>query len=67
MVHEGPRSFGVGAEIVSFATEEAFMYLDAPPRRLTGTDTIIPLPASEHFYFTQPEHIVDAVLELIET
>ena len=66
VVHEGPRSFGVGAEIVSFVTEEAFMYLDAPPRRLTGADTIIPLPASEHFYFIQPEHIVDAVIELIE-
>ena len=41
VVHEGPRSFGVGAEIVSFATEEAFMYLDAPPRRLTGPLSLI--------------------------
>jgi pyruvate dehydrogenase E1 component beta subunit len=65
VVHEGPRSFGVGAEIVSFVTEQAFMYLDAAPRRLTGSDAIIPLPASEHLYFLQPEHIADAIMETL--
>ena len=63
VVHEGPRSFGVAAELIALVTEELFMHLHAPPRRVTGNDAIIPLPAAEHFYFVAAEHIVDAVME----
>ena len=66
MVHEGPRSFGVAAELIALVTEELFRYLEAPPRRVTGSDTVIPLPAAEHFYFVTAEHIVDAVQETVE-
>ena len=66
VVHEGPRSFGVAAELIALVTEELFMYLDAPPRRVTGSDAVIPLPAAEHFYFVTAEHIVDAVQETAE-
>ena len=65
VVHEGPRSFGVAAELIALVTEELFMHLDAAPRRLTGTDAVIPMPASEHYYFVPAEHIVDAVLETV--
>lgn len=67
VVHEGPRSFGVAAELIAFITEELFMFLDAPPRRLTGTDAVIPLPAGEHFYFMTAEHIVDAIQETMQS
>ena len=66
VVHEGPRSFGVAAELIAFITEELFMFLDAPPRRLTGNDAVIPLPAGEHFYFVTAEHIVDAIQETMQ-
>ena len=66
VVHEGPRSFGVAAELMALATEELFMHLDAPPRRVTGSDAVIPLPAAERFYFLTAEHIVDAVRETVE-
>jgi len=56
-VAEEPTSFGVGAEIMAVATEEAFLYLEAPPKRVTAFDTIVPLPKGEHHYMVSPEKI----------
>ncbi|MEI6694749.1 MAG: alpha-ketoacid dehydrogenase subunit beta [Bacteroidota bacterium] len=56
-VAEGPTSFGVGAEIAAIISEEAFLNLEAPPKRVTGFDTIVPLPRGEHFYMISPEKI----------
>ncbi|MFO8236599.1 MAG: alpha-ketoacid dehydrogenase subunit beta [Bacteroidales bacterium] len=56
-VVEAPRSFGAGAEIMALANEEAFLYLEAPPKRVTGFDTIFPLPQGEHHYLPSPEKI----------
>jgi pyruvate dehydrogenase E1 component beta subunit len=50
-VTEGPRTYGVGAELIALATEEAFLHLEAPPTRLAGFDTIVPLPKGEDLYF----------------
>jgi pyruvate dehydrogenase E1 component beta subunit len=44
IVTEAAQSFGAGAELISIITEEAFLSLEAPPTRLTGFDTVIPLP-----------------------
>ncbi|HHT04436.1 MAG TPA: alpha-ketoacid dehydrogenase subunit beta [Bacteroidales bacterium] len=49
-VTEGPMSFGLGAEISQIAIEEAFLYLEAPPARVSGYDVIVPLPKGEHHY-----------------
>lgn len=57
VVAEGPTSFGVGAEIMAIANEEAFLHLEAPPRRVTGFDTIVPLPKGEHHYLIGPDKI----------
>jgi pyruvate dehydrogenase E1 component subunit beta len=57
VINEGPSSFGVGAEIISIVNEEAFLSLEAPPRRLSGFDTVIPLPMGEHFYQNDPLRI----------
>ena len=62
----GHARSGVAAELIALVTEELFMHLDAPPRRVTGSDTVIPLPAAEHYYFITAEHIVDAVQETVE-
>jgi pyruvate dehydrogenase E1 component beta subunit len=56
-VTESPSSFGVGAEIMAIANEEAFLYLEAPPKRVSGFDTIVPLAKGEHFYMQTPEKI----------
>jgi pyruvate dehydrogenase E1 component beta subunit len=56
-VAEEPKSFGIGSEIVSIANEEAFLSLEAPPKRVTGFDTIVPLPRGEHHYMVGPDKI----------
>jgi pyruvate dehydrogenase E1 component beta subunit len=64
-VNEGPTSFGVGAEIMAVVNEEAFLHLEAPPTRLSGFDTIVPLPQGEHFYQHTPERIFYEIEKLI--
>ena len=43
-VEEGWPQSGIGAEIITIATEECFDDLDAPPERITGVD--VPMPYS---------------------
>jgi pyruvate dehydrogenase E1 component beta subunit len=65
VVHEGPQSFGVGAELISSVVEGAFLHLEAPPARLTGADTVVPLTRGEKQYAVQADHIVKAVRKLV--
>jgi len=57
IVAEAPSSFSVGAELIAIASEEAFGYLEAPPRRVMGFDTIVPFAKGEHFYMQTPDKI----------
>jgi len=57
-VAEGPVSYGVGAEITAIANEYSFLHLEAPPARVQGFDTIVPLPNGEHHYMISPEKIL---------
>jgi pyruvate dehydrogenase E1 component beta subunit len=66
VVHEGPQSFGAGAELMAQANEEAFLHLEAPPARLTGYDTIIPLPMGEDLYFPSAERVLYEIKKLVE-
>ena len=66
VVTEGPATCGVGSEIVSTAVEEAFLRLEAPPTRLGGFDTVIPLPQGEHYYQHEPERIYYEMKKLTE-
>ncbi len=65
IVHEAAKTNGVGAELVSIINEKAFLHLEAPPTRLTGFDTIFPLPKGEHHYIPTPERIVNKITELV--
>lgn len=60
IVHEAPRSFGPGAEVVSRLVEKAFFYLEAPIARVTGFDIVIPLFSREKAYLPGPERILRA-------
>ena len=66
VVHEGPQSFGTAAELMAQANEEAFLYLEAPPTRLTGYDTIVPLPMGEDLYFPTPERVHYEIKKVVE-
>ena len=57
VVHEAYKSFGPGAELISAINEDAFLYLEAPPTRLTGFDITVPLPKGEHHFIITPERI----------
>ena len=62
IVHEAARNVGVGAEIAALVAEHALYDLEAPIRRVTGYDTVMPLFRLEHDYIPGVQRIVDAVL-----
>ena len=66
IVHEAPRSFGPGAEIISVINEKAFLHLEAPPTRVTGFDTTFPLPRGENHYLPSPERIAKTIEDLVK-
>jgi pyruvate dehydrogenase E1 component beta subunit len=62
VVHEAPRTCGLGAELVSLVCEKAFYHLEAPPVRVAGFDT--PFPYSlELEYLPLSHRIVPALLQ----
>lgn len=65
-VTEGPTSFGVGAELIAITNEEVFLSLEAPPTRLSGFDTVPPLPKGEHFYYHNPERIFYEIKKIVD-
>ena len=65
VVHEAPRSFGPGAEVVSRLVEKSFWYLEAPIQRVTGFDIIIPLFAYEQAYLPGVKRILRGAREAL--
>jgi pyruvate dehydrogenase E1 component beta subunit len=66
VIHEAPRSFGSGAEVVARLVEKSFLYLEAPVRRVTGFDLIIPLYQREQDYLPSVPRIARAVRETLD-
>ena len=65
IVHEAPKTCGVGAEIIALINEKAFLSLQAPVERVTGFDIPVPLPKSEHYYLINPKRIAMAVKKVM--
>jgi pyruvate dehydrogenase E1 component beta subunit len=65
VVHEAPRTLGLGAEVTARIVEEAFDFLEAPVRRVTGYDVPYPPAALEHRYLPSEDRIVGAVREVV--
>lgn len=57
IVAEAPQSFSVGSELMAIANEEAFLSLEAPPKRVMGFDTIVPLAQGEKHFMVSPDRI----------
>lgn len=57
IVAEATESFSVGSELMAIANEGAFLHLEAPPRRVMGFDTIVPLAQGEKHYMISPDQI----------
>lgn len=65
IVHEAPRHCGAGAEIVARIVEDSLMYLEAPIKRVTGFDTIIPFFANEKAFLPDAGRVVKAAVETV--
>ncbi len=66
VIHEAPRSFGPGAEIITRLMEKAFYYLEAPIERVTGYDVITPLFSRENAYIPNANRILRAALKALK-
>ncbi|MGA2238240.1 MAG: alpha-ketoacid dehydrogenase subunit beta [Candidatus Bathyarchaeia archaeon] len=61
VVHEAPRTAGLGAEIAAIINETAFLSLEAPVERVTGFDVPFPQHKLENYYLPNTERIVKAI------
>ncbi len=66
VVHEAPRTVGVGAEITATLQERCLYDLQAPIIRVTGWDTVFPLKRSEDQYLPTVDRIARAVRTTLE-
>ncbi len=67
VVEEGWPHGGVGANLATLITEQAFDHLDAPVQRVTGAD--VPMPYSkrlEQAAIPHEEHVIQAALATLE-
>lgn len=65
IIHEGPRTCGVAAEVVARVVESSLMHLEAPIRRITGFDVQFPYFARERAFLPNAERIAHAVRETL--
>jgi len=65
VVHEAPKTCGLGAEIIALINEKAFLSLQAPIERVTGFDIPVPLMKTEHYYLPNSKKIVMAVKKVM--
>jgi pyruvate dehydrogenase E1 component beta subunit len=61
VVHEGPRTCGIAAEVIARLNEHAFDHLVAPVRRVTGYDIHFPYFQTEQLYLPDPDTIIENV------
>ena len=66
IVHEAARTGGFGAEIAALIAERGLTSLLAPVVRVTGYDTIIPLPRLEQYYMPSVNRIVAAARKVCQ-
>lgn len=64
VVHEAPKTCGLGGEIASRIMEGCFLHLEAPVQRVTGFDTIMPYYKLELEYLPDTERIGKAIQEV---
>lgn len=66
VVHEGPRTCGVAAEIIALANDEAMLNLLAPIGRVTGYDTPMPYAKTELAYLPDAKRVLKAARSVME-
>ncbi len=65
VVHEGPRTCGIGAEVIARIMEKSLLHLEAPVQRVTGYDVQFPYFARERAFMPNAERIAHAAREVL--
>lgn len=66
IVHEAPKTCGVGAEIAAEVADQALFSLEAPIVRVAGYDTPMPLFKLEHDYMPSVHRILKGIRRTLE-
>jgi 2-oxoisovalerate dehydrogenase E1 component subunit beta len=66
VVHEAPRTAGIGAEVSSLIHERAMLDLHAPVMRVTGFDVPFPQFANEDDYLPSVDRILVGALSVLD-
>ena len=66
VVHEAPRTAGIGAEVSSLIHERCMLDLEAPVLRVTGYDVPFPQFANEDDYLPSVDRIVDGTRAVLD-
>ncbi len=66
VVHEAPRTAGLGAEVSSIIHEKAMLDLEAPVGRVTGFDAPFPQFANEDDYLPSVDRIVAGASKVLD-
>jgi pyruvate dehydrogenase E1 component beta subunit len=66
VVHEAPRSAGLGAEVSALIHERAMLDLEAPVMRVTGFDVPFPQFANEDDYLPSVDRIVAGMQKVLD-
>lgn len=65
IIHEAPRSGGVGAEISAILAEKGLLALQAPIARVTGYDTVMPYYRLEQHYLPNTQDILESAQQTL--
>ncbi len=66
VVHEAPRTCGLGAEIAAWVAEKAILKLEAPIVRIAAPDVTVPLAKGEDYYYPSPERVARGIKKIME-
>ena len=61
IVHEAPKTCGMGAELATIIQERCFLNLEAPVQRVCGFDTVMPYYKLELEYLPDAKRIGEAI------
>lgn len=66
LLHEAPRTGGIGGELAALIAEEAFEFLDGPIVRIASLDTPVPYsPPLEAAFLPSVDKVVEAAKKLV--
>ncbi len=64
IVHEAPKTCGMGAELSALIQERCFLHLQAPVQRVAGFDTVMPYYKLELDYLPDPKRIAESLMQV---